>query len=309
MKYKIKHKIIEEYYDSSDLLHVDDLYLLDHLDNFSVIARRDSSNRLAHGDRFFELISIEDRTAFRKFLFDHTEAPLLLRTDVGTAIVNKFLVPSSLLCVVSFLCSEKNGEAIELAMRKFPDSFYIPEHYERSEKRIDGVRMLNVDLSTVIKNHKYLLEKPYILDNDFPKNTVENFKRVVKSIFSLVGCNVRVSMIAELMTDGNFDTGLLKSFLLSMMMLARRIATDRTADIDFTTCGEGVLVTVSIKTEDPSGVPLYPEIQHFAGCAERNSMFFDAYTVNGIIKVQLSPNRKDWSLFGLKSPVLFDWDS
>ena len=208
MKYKIKHKIIEEYYDNSSLKHVDDLYLLNHLDNFSVIARRDSSKRLAHGDRFFELIAIEDRTAFREFLFDYTEAPLLIRTDVGTAIVNKFLISSSLLCVASFLCSEKNGEAAELAMRKFSDSFYIPKHYKRNEQKIDGVRMLSSDLSTVIKNYNEHLEKPYILDNDFPKNTVENFKRVVRGISSLAGCSVRASMIAELMTDRNFDAGL-----------------------------------------------------------------------------------------------------
>lgn len=309
MKYKINHKIIEEYYDGGEMRFVDDLYLLNYLDDFSVMAKRDSSSRLTYGNRFCELIALEDRAAFRRYFFDEISSPLILRTDVGTAIINKTLVASTLVAAVSFVCSEKSGEIADVALKRARGSICFPSQYAPSEQRISNVKRLNDELFTVLNNYKMFLEKPYIALNSAPKVTVENFKNVVRGISMLSGCGVRLFAYSELICDKRFDANIFKGFILSMFMLARRIAKDRSASLELTSCGEGISVRVTFCTDEQKRALSYPEILLFCEFADRNNMLFEASSKDGVIYVRLCPTRKDWSLIGLKAPVLFDWNS
>ncbi len=309
MKYKIKHKIIEDYYDSGDLRFLDDLYLLNYLDDFSVMAKRDSSSRLTYGSRFCELIALEDRAAFRRYFFDEISSPLILRTDVGTAIINKTLVASTLVAAVSFICSEKNGEVADVALKRARGAVCFPVHYAPSEQRISNVKRLNDELFAVLNNYKSFLERPYIALNCAPKMTVENFKNTVRGISMLSGCSVRLFAYSDLICDKRFDANVFKGFLLSMLMLARRIAKDRSASLELTSCGEGVSVRVTFCTDERKRALSYPEILLFYEFADRNNMLIEASSTDGVINVRLCPTRKDWSIIGLKAPVLFDWNS
>lgn len=309
MIYKIKHKVISETYPADALVFLDDVYVLNYLEYFSVVAKRDSSGKLVHGSSFCEILNVEERSELKTYLYDERTAPLILRTDIGTAIVSKYLAPSTLLFIVSFLCSEKNGELLKLISKGKIREVILPSFYDKFDGRITNSKRLTSEFEFVMNNLNNLIEYPKIVKNIAPKNTVENFKNVVSSISDFCGCSVTVDYNAELVCDSTFDVCAFKGFLISMFMLARRRAFDRHAKLELASCSEGISARVIFLTDKNEELRSCSEIFVFRDIAERNNMLFEAAVENGVVNVRFCPTRKDWSLIELKSPSDFDWDS
>lgn len=310
MIYKIKHKQDVVRYDVGDTVFCDDIYLLDYLEGFSVICRRDSSGRLVHGSRFCELLDMKERSDFREYLYDERQDPLLLCTEVGTAIVNKYLTPSTLMVLVCFLEKEKrNGDLAKLAAGAGIDGLEIPSLYERGEERIVGARALLSDLRDVLQRLKLCLEEPFIPEGVQPRRTVQSFKDMVYRLSMLGGCSVELVCDKEIVCERSFDVCAFKGFLLSMLMLARRKSLSRGLRLEISSSSEGISARVIFETGEKARALSYPEVALFYDMAERNNMLFEASSDGGVLNVRFCPTRKDWSLLELKASVDFDWNS
>lgn len=309
MKYKIKHKKIVKSYSADNVRFVDDLYILSYADSFSVISCRDGSARLKHGNRFFEIIDVEDRAELRSYVYSDSDAPLVLRTDVGTAMINKFLLPSTMIFLVSFLTDEKGASVLDVLRKVKNGCCVIPDTYEGVCTEIRGSRQIENEINTVLNNYNTLLEKTYVPMDVSPKVTVEKLYEVVIGIAAFAGCSVDVTMDAELICFDTFDLCAFKSFLLCMLMLARKESNERRASLEITCCGTQISVRVIFDTECKKRALSFPEIRHFFDFADRNNMLFESFNDDGRINVRICPTRKDWTLIEFKAPIDFDWDA
>ena len=306
--YKIKHKIIGKSFSADDVRLVDDFYLVSCLNSFSVIARRDEGSRLVHGDNFCELIDVRDRSELKKFMYNDSELPLVLRTDTGTAIINKHLLSSTLLLSVSFICDEEATEISDIILQKRADSVVIPEYYLPSGDAIKHQRELISRVDNVLYNYKTSVQDTYIPIDRAPRITVEKLYNAIESISRFCGTSVDVTMYAEMICQDIFDPSAFKAFLLSMLMLARREALCRSADVEITCMGRDVAVTVSFDAFNRDRTK-HPEIEYFFDFADRNNMHFENLSKDGRISVKFCPSRRDWNLIDLRAYIDFDWDS
>ena len=309
MIYKIRHKHIKKNISAEDVRFLDDFYLVSYLDSFSVIARRDGNNRLVHGDNFCELLDVKDRAELKKYIYNDSELPLVLRTDIGTAIVNKYFIPSTLLYSVSFLSDEEGTQATDALLRRRSDSLLFPEGYIQSDVKVKHINEIVDAVDKVTNSYKMLIEDPFVPMDRSPSITVEKLYNVINNISRFSGCSADVTMDAELICSDSFDLVAFKSYLLAMLMLARRTSKTRCASIEVTCFGQDVSVRVSFDANAACKALDHPEVNHFFDFADRNNMLFEASDDDGRISVRFSPSRKDWSLIHLKAPVDFDWDS
>lgn len=309
MKYKINHKLVKSFYSAEENIFIDDVYLINALDRFSVMSRRDSRGRLRTGDRFCELLSLSDRNELKNYIYDERQYTLVLKTDVGTALINKYLLASSLVLVVSFLCGEKDDEVAMIACGLEDCKLSLPSAYCRSAKRIANVKKLKNDISAVVEGYIKHLEVPAVWVNNTPRTTVRSFQHIVKELSVISGCSVELICHAEIVCDEGFDLCLFKAYILSLFMLARRVSPERMARLEITKCSEGISARVLFFDKEARHALLYPEISFFWELADRNNMLFEASAKDGIVNVRFCPTRKDWSIVELKAPVDFDWNS
>ena len=306
--YKIKHKLINKSFSADNVRIADDFYLVSCLNSFSVIARRDEGSRLVHGDNLCELIDVRDRSELKKFMYNDSGLPLVLRTDIGTAIINKHLLPSTLLLSVSFICDEEDTDVSDLILQKRADSVILPEYYTPSEKAIKHQRELINRVDNVLYNYKASIQDAYIPIDRAPRITVEKLYNTIEGISRFCGTSVDVTMHAELICQDIFDLAAFKSFLLAMLMLARQEALCRGADVEVTCMGRDVAVTVSFDAFNRDRTK-HPEIEYFFDFADRNNMHFENLSKDGRICVRFCPSRRDWNLIDLRAYIDFDWDS
>ena len=272
MTYKINHKIIKSSFEIAALKLCDDLYLLDATDDFSVVARRDSSRRLVLGSSFNDILDLEKRDILRSYFYNETDDPLVISTDVGVAVINKCISLSTLLLAVSFVDDES-------------------------------------ELDDVSKNTDEALEESCFYYAVPFKELNENFNKDIERLSRLSGCAVDLYLREYIFCDRSFDCSAFKGFLLSVLTLARRISKKRRARVELSSCLEGVSVRVSFDVVDGvSRDPLdYSEIAVFYAMADRNRMLFEASFEGGVMRLRFCPARKDWSLLGIKAYHEFDW--
>ena len=309
MIYKIKHKQIKRSFSARDVRFIDDFYLVSYIDSFSVVARRDGSNRLVHGDNFCEFVDVRDRALLKSYVYEASDLPLILRTDIGTAIINKYFISSTLLYSVSFLCDEDGTQLTDALLRSGSDSVLLPDYYDRGTDAPGASKgMINKTLD-VLNNYKALIKDTFVPMDAPPKITVEKLYNAIEGIARFSGCSVDVTLDAELICMDIFDLVAFKNFILAMLMLARRESRSRSASVEVTCFGREVSVRVSFDTDNSVSVFDYREVNHFFDFADRNNMLFEAFDKDGHISVRFCPSRKDWSLLELKAYIDFDWNA
>ena len=309
MKYKIKHKRMKRSFSAEDVRFLDDYYLVSYLDASTVVARRDSGNKLVQGDKFCELLDVRDRSELKKYIYNECELPLVLRTDIGTAIIDKYFTLTTLLYSVCFLCDEDDSRVIDTLLQIGSDEVLIPDHYIQGEGKVKRIKEIKNKLDCVLDNHKHLVKNTFVPKDASPKITVEKLYNAIGGLSKFSGCSVDVSMDAELICLECFDLVAFKNYILAMLMLARREARSRTASIELASLGQEIAVKVEFDTDSTCNAFDYPEVNHFLNYADRNNVLFDASNNDGHVAIRFCPSRKDWSLLELKAHIEFDWDS
>lgn len=285
----------------------DDFYLLDYIDNFSVISHRHSRERLTVGESFISLLGEDERAALKAYLYDESEGVLILATSRGSAIVDKRLTPSVQIVTVSFLCDEKrNGALCVLASAGACGNCATLDKY-RDESRKRFSRALRDDLGITLLRMQKCFEVDYMAMLGERGEVSESFDACVGNTVKLCGCDAELFCEGGLSLDERFDFYAFEGFLISMLLLARRMSPARSAKIKLDSCFDGVLCEVSFSVERDLNVFSVPEIFTFFEFANRQNMRFEASSEKCILRVSFSPSRKDWSYLELKKPYGYDW--
>ncbi len=303
---KINHKDTEEISLSSQLPLVDDLYLADGYRGFAVSARRDSERRLCLSDELFDHVDINDRSHLRRYLFESSGSPCLLRTEIGTAVVFGDIFRSTYSFCFSFLKAETNGELYSAYARE-GESLVILDSQRLSERGAGRPTTLSCDLERVVKNTTTAFVDPLICCR-YQENIIdEKYKNKLAGIVELSGCDARFKTDRRLIFGEDVDHKLLSAFLVSSLLLCRRIGSERAADVTSFEVSDDPCVSVEFKTEgNVEGVPL-PELECFLSVAERRGIYFDCLFSDSGMRILLSPVRSDPSVYGFKSREEFDW--
>ena len=306
---KIEQKYtFNNYDDISDRRIRDDLYMVDFRKGFEVIAARDASNRLVRGSCLAEILDSEAHRTLINYLFGYNEKPMLLRTELGEALVFAGVFASTSIFLLSFLNSNKDSELGRVLASGRTPEVIIPRAYAAGKKIYKRDAKLIEDANYVLENT--LSATKSILFHEYVANelTVELFKDTVMSAARVAGCAVELSFSAPPVCDNRFDQSALRAFLISVLMLCRDCGRSRTASVEIANCSEGIAVSVDFETIRPLPVRSTPEIDAFRCFAENNRMIFEYCCDDGLARVRFCPSRKDWSFIELKSHAEFDWD-
>ena len=311
MNYKIEYKYnFNNYDDISELRLRDDLYMVDFRRGFEVIAARDASNRLVRGSYFTEILDVEAHRRLINYLFGYNEKPMLLRTELGEALIFSEIFASNSIFLASFLNSDKDDSTSRVLLAKKSDEVVIPCEYTVEKRRIyKRDAELVEDLDYVLKNTYKATKECLIPEYVESESNMELFKDIVMSAAKVAGCAVELSFSKPPVCDNRFDQRAFRAFLISVLMLSRKCAKTRMAKIEIANCSEGVAVGIEFDSVHPIAPRRTSEIDAFRQFAENNHMIFESAARGDLVRVRFCPSRKDWSLIELKSHVEFDWDN
>ncbi|MBE6596575.1 MAG: hypothetical protein E7641_02790 [Ruminococcaceae bacterium] len=283
----------------------DDLFFADGYRGFSVSAKRDSERRLCLLDGFFDYVDIDDRSLLRRHLSEDPRTPCLLRTEIGTAVIVGDSFPS-LGGFCFFFLKAESGDSLYSSYARKGERLVVLDRDRLAERGAGRPKTLSRDLESVLKNAKNAFEAPNIYEKNDIDKINEKYNSILKGIVELSGCDIRFIRCERIAFSENADYALLSAFLLSSLLLCRRIGTERIADVELLELSGDLAARVFFTAEEESLSSL-PELDLFLGAAERGGMFFDCFRRDGGLEIVFSPVRDDPSIYGFKSGESFDW--
>lgn len=285
----------------------DDLYLVDALNGFSIIASRTGSQSVLHKSSLFDALTIEARSELRLYLTSYEEKPLLLPTDIGSALINPSIYPSTRLLTVSFINGEKGAELFELAMAGRIDGVQLPPlNSERSSPPRQRTKIVS-EFNYVLKTTTDLFSPVHIYPTTL-SDAEEKLIATVLKIADFMGCPIDLSCIGSACPNSWFDPKAFCGFLISTLCLCRQKSKSRKADVILSSCKDGATVEVRFDTFERIDATRQSETAFFYDYADRNYMIFEHFESEDSFSVKFCPSRKDWSYIELKSDPEFKWD-
>lgn len=269
-----------------------DLYILDGATDFSIVAKRSKNEELSISD---QLISNSQRQILNKYLSSFEEAPLLLTTKSKALIVFGSIFPSTLLCPV--IVFDRNSKSPQSSNEDalILDSEALSAYPEYKSHLIGSTPfMINTAL----------------LSSSLPDNILNILDEQIKMLSSVCGCKAELT---EPSFDPNrytkdLDMPLFTAFTTLSLLLSRRVACDRSAEIHIEALGERLLICASFEPLNEYRQTRSEELITLRSIARRLNTVFYRTTENGKVTVKFCPCRKDWSLYGLKTHDAFIWD-
>lgn len=306
--YRVKHKMLDTFIFPKNVELFDDAYLVSYPDSYLVVAQRASGNRIPLLTKFLDLLDVRERAILNEYLYAWEERPLVLRTDVGTAVIDKSMTPSTLLFIASFFREEEDGELLELILQSGVKDLYVPDIYSSQQRSVKLRKSVLNDVSAVMNSINDCFANTKIYEFNPPRINVKKFNRAVRVMSDYSGCAVDLRCERDLICDGRFDAPMFNSYLFSLLSLARRLSPERRATVELSSSFlEGISARVIIEAEGLAHAFTYPEIVIFFNLAERHNMLFEAEKRNGKLTVRFCPNRKDWSYIGIKDSVIEEY--
>ena len=285
----------------------DDMYLVDALDGFSIIASRVHSQKEAPKNSLFDILSIETRSDLRLYLMSYEEKPLLLPTDIGSALINPFMFPSTRLLTVSFINGERGTELFDLATAGKIEGVDLPFTKRKSASVPRQIKEIVSQFNDVLKTTTELFSSARISPIT-ASNAEEKVMATALNIAEFVGCPINLYRIGSARPNTWFDEKAFCGFLISALCLAREKSKLRKADVRLSSCKDGTTAEVRFETFERIDATRRSETAFFYDYADRNYMIFEHFSDDNSFSVKFCPSRKDWSYIELKSDPKFKWD-
>ena len=285
----------------------DDMYLVDALDGFRIIASRVGSRAELKRSSLFDILSIEARSDLRLYLGSHEDKPLILPTDIGSALINPSIFSSTRLLTVSFINGERETElfdlaaagriaGVELPLSKIKRTS-VPRQRSRIVSEFNEVLKITTDLFSAARIYPITVS-----------DAEERVMATVLNIAEFVGCPISLYCIGSARPNTWFDEKAFCGFLISALCLAREKSKLRKAEARLSSCKDGTTVEVRFEAFERLDATRLTETSFFYDYADRNYMIFEHFESENSFSVKFCPSRKDWSYIELKSDPKFKWD-
>lgn len=284
----------------------DDMYLVDALDSFSIISSRVGSRKRLVTGSLFDILSIESRSDLRLYLTSYDEKPLLLPTDIGSALITPSLFSSTRLLIVNFINQECETELFDLASKGKITGVSLPPSISSQTPAPRQRSKIISDFDVVLKTTNILFS-PTRADPISASDAEEKLAALILDIAEFVSCPISLFCSGSARPNNFFDEKAFCGFLISTLCLCREKSKPRKADVCLSSCKEGVTVEVRFETFEHLDATKQSETAFFYDYADRNYMIFEHFSNQNSFSVKFCPSRKDWSYIGLKSDQKFDW--
>ena len=287
-----------------------DIYLINVLDKFSVSAKRETIDEGFKKRSFSNLLDERTFIYLKEYLFSYPEKPLLLPTSRGYALVYGSMFPSTRMFFVSFIKAKNEETLLKAVSFDFLDDILLFEPLEKSSgNRSKNTKSVCDGLEFVINNINNLFSKPENKMLIYGENCVEKLKSYIESASMITGCELNALVYSDAVFTPEFDRYMFGAFLLSMLLLCKRLGKTKCAEVSLTACKEGLASEISFELSSVVSVASIPELSPFTYLARKNNMLFEYLLEDNLLRVKFCPVRKDWSFIEVKSYLEFDWDS
>ena len=288
--------------------HMDACYLFDLYDDGMLIASRAPAGKSPQSESIRSYFDLATWDEIRNYLLSYPTQPMVADSRLGTGIVIPSLTPSSslgLFCVPNL----PRDLLIRLAKLGLCGEFVCTastaDIRARRSKRTEACLPNFEEWTARLHDAFYDLMLPINRDFHQPINACLHDRML--SLARYVGCPITWDDRGEIVSYGDFDYPLFVSFFLTILCLARRVATDRSvcATLGMTAFGGTVSLTMA-KREELCAEEMQ-ELLSLRAIAERKNILFDYTEEQGMLCIRFSPVSKDWSYLELKAPDVFSW--
>ncbi len=304
------HRIEIDNTKALERIFCDELYLIDALDRFSIVAGRAGNvGDRERIERFGDIFGEEACAYLKEYLREYNKKPVLMKVRGGYALVHASIFPSTQMLLVNFIREGRKTDFLNTAVLSVLSEdislFDIP-HSRKSNKL---GKETAAELARVVNDVNDLFR--YFENRSYFSFTVsdDKLRTAIEAASSLVGCEVGLSVSGEVVCDSGFDKYSFGAYLLSMLLLCRRLGKTRKADIFVSYCKEGAAFEISFDTFEDISELDSKELSVMDALAQRNHMIFEYLSGGGVFRVRFCPVRKDWSVIGVKSDPEFVWDN
>ena len=290
------------------IAHDDTCYIFDAFEDGMLVASRAPAANSPQAESIRAYLDLVTWEEMRTHLLSYSPLPMVIDSRLGTGIVIPTLAPAASLGV---LCIPDLPRDLLIRLAKsgvcgaFAFARSTSDIRARMSKRTTQAQPTFEAWMARVREIFYDFEAIDIQEPSKPIH--EPLCRYIESLSCYLGCPLHVRVRKEIVSYGELDMPLLVAILLNVICLARRVATDRRAEIvlDMTSFGATIGVTMA-KREECVTAELQ-ELLSMLALAERKNILFDYAESEGMLGIRFSPVSKDWSYLELKAPDVFAW--
>lgn len=228
--------------------------------------------------------------------FAHT--PLLVILDGLPAIVSTFMYPSSGICLaVNLKVSLRSmlsviGDGNILVSTSYKDISPASRISQNTRNSILEV------LSAIL----LLNENIGILRDGGMYHAASLSALRARIIFDFMGCELKAPLLFPFGEIKDYDISLFTAFIFCTAIFVRRATSSRCAELSFYKTSEGLTASVSTSLSDK---PDKTEFEFLRRQTELMNIYFCTSIQNYTMKIEICPQRPDYSKLGLKNdPII-----
>lgn len=283
-----------------------DCLLFDLADEGRIVACRCPAARQRTGESVFRLMSREAQLLLMAHLRAYASRPLLVETVLGVGVIVTGLVPSAALGLLlipdlseaDLLGLFSGEEGIEAVWQEALTERYRKEEPALLDPNTEAAHALRWEVECGSPRGETLWEEP----------GTWRISEEIHRWSRLAGCLVLLTSEEDSFARTRFDRGLFSAFLLTVLLLCRRVSSHRGIKLSLEPRGKEMTACVQIPLRSARDVSEETaELLFLRSLADRRRIPFD-YTVSDLLLcLRFTPIRPDWSYLGIKQPEDAEW--
>lgn len=289
-------------------VHTDSCYVFDLFDDGMLIASRAPACKSPQSESIRAYFDLKTYEEVRAHLLSYATSPMVVDSRMGAGVVIPSLAPASSLGVLCIPDLErdllirlaKSGECGEFVCASSTSDIRA-----RMSKRTATAKPAFEEWMARLREAFYDLSLPPAQRFHNPIN--DRLHDRMLCLARYVGCPITWRDHGDIVSYGDFDYPLFVSFFLTVLCLARRVATDRSIRAGLGMTSFGGTVSVVMRKREEFFVEQMQELLSLRTIAERKNILFDYAEDGELLCIRLSPVSKDWSYLELKAPDPFSW--
>lgn len=273
--------------------HQEHFFLFDVSNQGRIVTGRAPHHLMRHqGERFCSHLSPRLWERILSFLKGYQRDSLLVRTDLGVALIRSDLMPSASVGVAMFPHGEEKGL---LSLMNGRDAVLWSEI--RKAPHSSG-RKGQVQSRAILLVERLLTETDQCLLE--PKEG--ELEQRLRSLSSWIGCPTELPEEEGALLQEVWDAPTVLAFFIGALCLCRRHSSNRSMAM---LSPMGTEPAVALRMAFGKDLPdTYEEILWMESLADRQNMLFERASTLTELYIKIVPIRRDWAYLGIKKPKI-----
>ena len=237
----------------------------------------------------------------RSYLGEYGKAPMIIPTNVGTAILNVALFPSTSIGILMFPLVTSES-LIRIGMTMYGDFFTFARELPKYPNRLTKLAKAQSDKMVLWRS---------VYDTCFrgvESKAADGVRRSISDelvarahgLSVLFSCPVNLQCGEEIFACGNFNFSVYTMILMLVMSIAKKFDCHRGVSLNVECVHEEIIVTAICSFRASTSAFEDGETRMIKELLDRKGMLCDITVAKDRLSVSASPINKEWSLLGLK---------